>query len=268
MAYAASQRWPHCRIHAVEPNARSRRLANNILDSASESIDGDAADVDLAIIATPTALAQEVLENLAQQRRALKLPTKLLVTDVCGVKKQIEEWAAINDDVLEFLGAHPMAGGSQGGFDFARGNLFENASVAICPQPNSTAAALQTVESMWQQFGAVVEKMSSEEHDAEVALTSHLPYLASIGQVLCLMEQTQSPRLLGRGFTYAARQAEFDPKVMLSVARRNPSLIPALRNLATILNGFADSLEGDENAIAERAEQAREYRMRVVKTRL
>ena len=53
------------------------------------------------------------------------------------------------------------------------------------------------LEQFWQSLGSVVVKMTPEEHDKALAVSSHLPHLAAAALVLTVPEQVVSVRRYG-----------------------------------------------------------------------
>jgi prephenate dehydrogenase len=82
---------------------------------------------------------------------------------------------------VRFLGLHPMCGTAGQGIDSARADLFAGAVLIATPTERtdpSTAADLASIGDLLQMR---VLRMSPEEHDRQVAIVSHLPYLISVG---------------------------------------------------------------------------------------
>ena len=72
-----------------------------------------------------------------------------------------------------------MAGGEKAGPANASAELFEGRVAILTPTKNARAEDYNALEAFWQSLGSVVVKMTPEEHDQALAVTSHLPHIAA-----------------------------------------------------------------------------------------
>jgi prephenate dehydrogenase len=104
-----------------------------------------------------------------------------LVTDAGSTKCEIVDLARQTIRRAQFLGGHPMAGKEKRGAAAADAALFHGRTWVLTPDEPAeleTPAARQFRE--WLEgMGARIAVMDCDEHDRVVALTSHLPQLAS-----------------------------------------------------------------------------------------
>jgi prephenate dehydrogenase len=111
-----------------------------------------------------------------------------LVTDAGSTKCEIVDLARQAITRCQFLGGHPMAGKEKRGAVEADGGLFRDRTWVLTPDEDAelkTPAALDFLA--WiGRIGAFTVVVDCDEHDRIVALTSHLPQLAStaLGAVL------------------------------------------------------------------------------------
>jgi len=121
------------------------------------------------------------------------------LTDTGSVKGVIEEAAARLPAGVRFVGGHPMAGGTEGGFEAARPDLFRGATWML------SASAAEADREPWarlvRRLGAEPLVCEPDRHDRLVALTSHLPQLLSTALAAELegLDDPLVPRLLGPG---------------------------------------------------------------------
>ena len=94
-----------------------------------------------------------------------------------------------------------MAGSEQGGVEAASHDLFVDATYVVTNSAHTDLAALGQVTEFAQAVGADIEIMTPEEHDAAVAIISHLPHAMS-GALLQTAEAAQ--RASGKTFQLAA----------------------------------------------------------------
>ncbi len=194
---------------------------------------------DIVVLCMPLPALESVLASA-------DWPNSATVTDVIGVKVAVRDTVTKHIEATRFVGSHPMAGGVQGGIEHARADLFEGRPVAVCTNTGDSNHR-ERVEAMWRACGANVVNTTAEEHDAQVALTSHLPYVNAR-----LLRQMAGPRtaLVGRGFEDATRHADFAPQVMGSVCGNNKELPAVMRAFAKQLQETADAIDSDSNYLA------------------
>jgi prephenate dehydrogenase len=147
--------------------------------AASGALIGDAIDRvaqrdEIYAACTVVAIAAHIggtLDEIAALRRRI-LPRDQLIIDVSSIKAPI---AAAADGVAAFVPTHPMAGGERHGPGAARCDLFKGRFWCYVP----TADEQRTVRAraFIEELGAKPVKVDAREHDAIVALTSHLPQL-------------------------------------------------------------------------------------------
>jgi prephenate dehydrogenase len=104
-----------------------------------------------------------------------------IVTDAGSTKCEIVDLARQSIARCQFLGGHPMAGKEKRGAAEADGGLFRGRTWALTPDEPAELAtpAARDFRSWIERIGARITVLDAEEHDRVVALTSHLPQLAS-----------------------------------------------------------------------------------------
>jgi prephenate dehydrogenase len=107
--------------------------------------------------------------------------TGALVTDAGSTKCEIVDLARQTLRRCQFLGGHPMAGKETRGAEAADAALFRGRTWVLTPdEPAELATAAAREFRGWlERLGARVAVLDADEHDRVVALTSHLPQLAS-----------------------------------------------------------------------------------------
>ena len=135
-----------------------------------------------------------------------------LVTDAGSTKCEIVDAARQHISRCQFLGGHPMAGKEKRGAAAAGGDLFEGRPWVLTPDEPSEleTPAAREFRSWLNRIGARTLVMDSDEHDRVVALTSHLPQLASTALAAALEERLGAagpPVAAGPGLADATRLA-------------------------------------------------------------
>jgi prephenate dehydrogenase len=134
------------------------------------------------------------------------------VTDAGSTKSRIVNQATEKLSGCHFIGGHPMAGKETRGVESAEADLFRNRTYVLTPRSEADLSTRQTrnLVSWLEKIGARCIFLTSQEHDRTVALTSHLPQLASSALASTLAAQLPSDELFeaaGPGLVDATRLA-------------------------------------------------------------
>jgi prephenate dehydrogenase len=248
---------PGVRVIAIEPRADvgERALADGVADEVHPTPGTELLACDLAVLCTPIAAIEALLAPVSRH-----LPDGAILTDIGGAKERVIARAA--RDVrpgVSFIGTHPMFGG-HGGYANGRADLWKSGTVAVCTDGRDHA--VERVVAFHGTLGARVVRCTAAEHDAAVAMVSHLPYLVASALAVAVREAGPlAAQLAGPGLKDMTRLAQFPFDIQGEVARRNER-IPAgadrlSAHLARILDAIATSPDAARTALEE-ARAARE----------
>jgi prephenate dehydrogenase len=190
-------------------------------------------DESLVVLATPVDVALSIL-------RAMQ-PRSGAVTSVCSVMRPLRETAR-----GRFVAGHPMAGSHETGYPNARANLFEG-------RPWFLDAKDAEVELLASDCGARVEHVEAGEHDAAVALTSHLPQLLSTALAAHLADSEELLRFRGSGLETFLRLAGSDASIWKPVIEANREEIA--KHADAVADIVREMLANDPRAAFEKAQQ-------------
>lgn len=257
LARAARAADPAVRVVAVEPRAdvREEALRDGVAEVALAEPGPALAGCALVVLCTPIAGIEALLGPVSRL-----LADGAVLSDVGGAKERLAARAAeLVRPGVAFVGAHPMFGG-HGGYAGARGELWRGGRVAVCT--DGAPEAVERVAAFHAALGAEVVRCRAAEHDAAVAMVSHLPYL--VASALAVAAGEAGPlalRLAGPGLRDMTRLAQFPFDIQGEVSRRNARLPEAAerlsRHLARLLAAVAESPEAARRALEE-ARGARE----------
>jgi prephenate dehydrogenase len=259
LARAARAVDPGLAIVAVEPREdyRAQALAERLVDEAAPGPGPLLSACDLVVLCTPVAAIEALLQPVSRL-----LPTGAVLTDVGGAKEALVRAAvaAVRPGV-SFVGAHPMFGG-HGGYAgaVAAAGRWRGGTVAVCT--DGDGGAVERVVAFHEALGARAIRCTAAEHDAAVAMVSHLPYLVASALAATAAQAGPLARALaGPGLRDTTRLAEFPFDIQGEVARRNAHLPAAAARLqaqlATLLAAVTASPEAARAAL-EQARAARE----------
>jgi prephenate dehydrogenase len=213
--------------------------------------------VDLAVIAVPPSQVGAVLADAQASRLALDY------TDVASVKAGPERAALSRAPAPErYIGGHPLAGRERSGPLAARAELFQDRNWALTPSPVTSPTTFDRALSLVEMCGAVPVVMPSQEHDAAVAVTSHVPHLvASLMAARLRDAPTQMSRLAGQGLRDVTRIAGGDSRLWGDILQSNaPAIADVLRALHADLSRLVPALD----ALARPGDGDREPGMRTL----
>lgn len=216
---------------------------------------------DLVFVAVPPG---QVVPALAGLRPWLGEAT--LVMDACSVKGRVSmALEAALGSHPGLLPAHPIAGGHQAGPGAARADLFTGAPVVLCPLACTSAESRLMGQRLWEALGAHGFWMTSEAHDRQLALLSHLPHLLAYTTMSLTAARCADLALAGPGFRDATRLAQCPASLWADIALENrEALLPVLRDFQGQLQTMMEELEGGDGAALEgRFHVARELRIRL-----
>lgn len=158
-----------------------------------------------------------------------------LFSDVGSVKAEV--LAIFKDLSLQdrFIGAHPMAGTEKSGFLNSNADLLRQATWALTVTPQTSLIAFMTVlQVLTAHLQARVSVFEAQEHDALVALVSHLPHVFAL-EILNLVSQSSDSQVLlnlaAGSFRDGTRVGLTDPERTAAMVRQNANAVVELLDL-------------------------------------
>ncbi|MBL6708985.1 MAG: prephenate dehydrogenase/arogenate dehydrogenase family protein [Pseudomonadales bacterium] len=235
---AAKERGIAAQIVGIEANAASAEwaLANGLIDRVADVVPEQA---NLIALCVPSDLVSDWVVKLADHRAPM--------FDVGSVKGPIVEAIAARQSVPgQFLPCHPISGSEKSGPQAADATLFDGCTLVMTPLEHTTAESQRTCTEFWQALGALVVRMSPQDHDAALAATSHLPHLLAFAYMAQVSDEHLP--LTGGGFRDFTRIAAANPELWWRIMRLNRgALSEALDDYSQNLAALVSALEqGDE----------------------
>lgn len=181
----------------------------------------------IVVCVPPDVTADVIAAELAAYPEAV-------VTDVASVKLEpFEELVSRGIDLTNYIGSHPLAGREKGGAISAQGDLFVGRPWVICRDEETPAWALALVEDLAADLGSIVIEMTPQDHDASVALVSHVPQVVSSLLAKQLEKASDDAvRLAGQGVRDTTRIAASSPELWIQILSANSE------NVVSILEDF------------------------------
>jgi len=203
------------------PDRRAMALKRGAVDAVFDDLGKAVAGADVVVHCAPILSIPGIVRETLPSLKA-----GCIITDVGSTKAQlVKDIGAVTKGTSSiFVGSHPIAGSEQQGIDAAKAGLYDGATVVLTPVADSPAAAVEQVESLWRGVGAVVHRMTPEDHDRTLALTSHLPHLTAALLAVTVGRDGGDKRLAafcGSGFRDTTRVAEGPPEIWDDILKTN-----------------------------------------------
>jgi prephenate dehydrogenase len=206
---------------------------------SAEAADGRGevdSDYDVTVIATPVDVALALL-------REGPLP-QWPITSVCSVMSPLRAAASGQN----FIAGHPLAGSEKRGLEAARADLFVGRTWFVDRDDD-------IVDELIRDCGAKKVRVDAAEHDAAVALTSHLPQVLSTA-LAAAMSDEQVERFAGGGLETFLRLAGSDASVWAPVLDANRDNIRA--HFDRVVAIARSLIDGDPSEAFRRANEVHE----------
>lgn len=191
------------------------------LDSNIDSLEDFAVEPGTVavVIAAPVHAFDDIFAGL--ERLHARCPL-LWVTDIGSTKSGV--MAACDRQLKElaprFVSSHPMAGSEKNGPTEASARLFEGARVLISPMPQSLDSVCVAIEQFWLALGALPSGMPIQDHDALLAVISHLPHAVAYSLAGAIAQSPLSgaaQSLHGGGLRDTTRIAASSPELWADI---------------------------------------------------
>lgn len=197
-----------------DPAALADALQLGLIDRTEGSM-AAAAETDLVCISVPTQHIAGCVRDAVDA-----VGSSIPVFDVGSVKAPVI--AALDPVPPGFVPCHPIAGSEKHGPQAARADLFEDQPVVMTPVEATDMQVVSRVEALWSGIGARVFTQKPDEHDDDLALTSHLPHLLSfvLMELYCEGGAHLADRV-GGSFRDMTRVAGCDPTVWRHILADN-----------------------------------------------
>lgn len=116
------------------------------------------------------------------KKHAARICKDAIVMDCGGVKRLIcDGIEPIADEYgFTFIGAHPMAGLHMSGYAYSSEDMFQNASLVLCPRNSVREEKVDLLKNLFAEVGFTnIQIATPEEHDRIIAFTSQLCHVVS-----------------------------------------------------------------------------------------
>ena len=218
---------PEAKFASLRGDYADLQLATTWIDHQFDSWKELIAWSDLIRLAAPLSMLSDLAIEISRHAPKDK---RVLIIDVGSVKKSIvSTFERITTDNVEFLSTHPMAGKEKWGFAHSEPSLFENRPWIVVPHTKNRDESVKTITAWIKLLGAEPILMSSEKHDQQTALVSHLPAL--ISRLLLQFVESEDEdalKIAGPCFHSTTRVARDNPQLWKEINALNEEEIGKL----------------------------------------
>ena len=230
----------------------ARALELGIIDSAGADLAEAMRGADLVLIAAPVAQTEAILAALLPHLQA-----GTVVTDAGSTKTDVVAAArrALGGKAAQFVPGHPIAGRESNGPDAAIDDLYQGKKTVLTPLAENAAADVERVAAAWRACGAILHRLTPEEHDKVFAAVSHLPHLLAYALVDDIANKPHADLLFqyaASGFRDFTRIAGSSPEMWRDISLANQAaLLNELDAYMAQLSGLRAHLAAADGAAIE-----------------
>jgi prephenate dehydrogenase (EC 1.3.1.12) len=222
---------------------RARELG--IIDAIATDAAAAVTGADLILVAAPVAQTEAILASIKPH-----LEARAIVTDAGSTKSDVVAAArkAMGERIAQFVPAHPIAGREKHGPEAALAELYEGKKVVITALPENSESDVETVAAAWRACGAIIHRLSPQEHDAVFASVSHLPHVLAFALVDDIAAKPHAGTLFqyaASGFRDFTRIAASSPEMWRDITLANRDA------LLTEVDAYLVQLQGIRAMIAD-----------------
>jgi prephenate dehydrogenase len=238
-----------------DANRLRRCVELGAVHRVTTEITESAIDADLVIACTPV---QEIVGHLVEASG--KLSVNGLMTDVGSTKRTIVEAMSRTPAGRCFVGSHPLAGSDRSGVVNANPNLLIGKLVFLTPTAENRDEDIERLEGFWKSLGAETKKISPDDHDRIMSLTSHLPH--AVAAMMASLTPHSLLDFVGTGWSDTTRIAGGDPVLWRQILEENREhVLQAMKSFATISHAWIEALEaGDFDQVEQLLKTGKDIR--------
>ena len=171
----------------------------------------------VVIVATPPEFVVQTVQTLLPYVK----PDCVLV-DTASVKVEIiQALATVLPPNIAWIGGHPMFGSAGRGIESARAEMIADAPFLLTPVASTKPDAIAMISALVRRLGMRPIEVDPHEHDRQMAMLSHLPYLIScaLAQMPVLAEAA------GPAFREMTRVAASPPELWRAILTQNRAAV-------------------------------------------
>ena len=219
----------------------SVEICSNISDVVKDS--------DLIVIASPLSSYKEILLSIHTS-----LKENVILTDTGSAKKEVNKIISnLNLKNVNWIASHPIAGTEYSGPEAGFASLFKNRWCIISADKKVAEDKIKSLENFWSKLGSKTKRMTFEDHDYVLSLTSHLPHAVAYSIVKTAINKEDKFKddviqYSAGGLRDFTRIAASDPLMWKDIFIDNSeNILKVLDNYSKNLNEIKDAIKNKDS---------------------
>lgn len=205
--------------------------AMHVIDECAESLQAEAEQADLIILAVPVEEAEKFIDQFIHW----ELKENVIITDVGSTKEKIMRRAEpLIEKGIAFIGGHPMAGSHKTGVGSAKAHLFENAYYMLTVHPETKKEKVEELKEWLKGTKGNFLTLDASEHDLLTGIVSHFPHIVAASLVRQVESHANENELVSGlaagGFRDITRIASSSPHMWRDIVKQNRKTLLSLLN--------------------------------------
>ena len=206
-------------------------------------------DSDLVVIASPLSSYKEILLSIHTS-----LKENVILTDTGSAKKEVNKIISnLNLKNVNWIASHPIAGTEYSGPEAGFASLFKNRWCIISADKKVAEEKIKSLENFWSKLGSKTKRMTFEDHDYVLSLTSHLPHAVAYSIVRTAINKEDKFKddviqYSAGGLRDFTRIAASDPLMWKDIFIDNSvNILKVLDNYSKNLNEIKDAIKNKDS---------------------
>ena len=219
----------------------SFEICSNISDVVKDS--------DLVVIDSPLSSYKEILLSIHTS-----LKENVILTDTGSAKKEVNKIISnLNLKNVNWIASHPIAGTEYSGPEAGFASLFKNRWCIISADKKVAEDKIKSLENFWSKLGSKTKRMTFEDHDYVLSLTSHLPHAVAYSIVKTAINKEDKFKddviqYSAGGLRDFTRIAASDPLMWKDIFIDNSeNILKVLNNYSKNLNEIKDAIKNKDS---------------------
>ena len=232
---------------------KSSKVIDYLKKNFSVEISGNISDVvkdsDLVVIASPLSSYKEILLSIHTS-----LKENVILTDTGSAKKEVNKIISnFNLKNVNWIASHPIAGTEYSGPEAGFASLFKNRWCIISADKKVAEDKIKSLENFWSKLGSKTKRMTFEDHDYVLSLTSHLPHAVAYSIVKTAINKEDKFKddviqYSAGGLRDFTRIAASDPLMWKDIFIDNSvNILKVLDNYSKNLNEIKDAIKNKDS---------------------
>lgn len=197
---------------------------------------------DLVII---TLYPSDVVDFVKTHQNDFK--TDAILTDTTGIKGDlVDQILPVLPEGIDFIFGHPMAGKESQGFNYADGDIFQNANYLITPVESNKQENIDLLTQIFKTLGLKrVSEVDPQTHDEMIAFVSQLCHIIAVSLINSDVPGRNTADFVGDTYRELTRIAKINAPLW------NELFLYNKKELLTVMENFQSQFNLLKTAIEE-----------------